>query len=118
MAGRPRRVLSDRGRKAESEQRTNPNLQKKRRRRHGRRPSPETVGDGIGEGERESGPFHRYGCELGGYDPNCPARLSAAISVTSVKSMHRVDVVGNSLGVRGELTEGFGSLPGWRKEVR
>ncbi|RWW47540.1 hypothetical protein BHE74_00046495 [Ensete ventricosum] len=32
--------------------------------------------------------------------------------------MHRVDAVGNSLGVRWELAEGIGSLPGWHKGVR
>ncbi|RZR99154.1 hypothetical protein BHM03_00028644 [Ensete ventricosum] len=32
--------------------------------------------------------------------------------------MHRVDVVGNSLGVGRELTKGIKSLPGWRKGVR
>ncbi|RZR75504.1 hypothetical protein BHM03_00059554, partial [Ensete ventricosum] len=32
--------------------------------------------------------------------------------------MQRVDAVGNSLGVRRELAEGIGSLPGWRKGVR
>ncbi|RWW17461.1 hypothetical protein GW17_00018609 [Ensete ventricosum] len=32
--------------------------------------------------------------------------------------MHRVDAVGNSPGVRRELAEGIGSLPGWRKGVR
>ncbi|RRT42892.1 hypothetical protein B296_00038999, partial [Ensete ventricosum] len=31
--------------------------------------------------------------------------------------MHRVNVVGNSSGVRRELTEGIGSLLGWRKGV-
>ncbi|RWW65062.1 hypothetical protein BHE74_00027656 [Ensete ventricosum] len=31
--------------------------------------------------------------------------------------MHQVDVVGNSPGVRRELAEGIGSLPGWRKGV-
>ncbi|RWW15287.1 hypothetical protein GW17_00020882 [Ensete ventricosum] len=35
-----------------------------------------------------------------------------------VKFMHRVDVVGNSPGVRRELTDGIESLPGWRKGVR
>ncbi|RWW42861.1 hypothetical protein BHE74_00051549, partial [Ensete ventricosum] len=38
--------------------------------------------------------------------------------LAKVKFKHRVDVVGNSLGVRRELTEGIVSLPGWRKEVR
>ncbi|RRT76546.1 hypothetical protein B296_00019796 [Ensete ventricosum] len=32
--------------------------------------------------------------------------------------MHQVEVVGNSLGVRRELVEGIGSLPGWRMGVR
>ncbi|RZS20740.1 hypothetical protein BHM03_00053303 [Ensete ventricosum] len=32
--------------------------------------------------------------------------------------MHRVDAVGNSPGVRRELVEDIGSLPGWRKGVR
>ncbi|RWV79728.1 hypothetical protein GW17_00059087 [Ensete ventricosum] len=32
--------------------------------------------------------------------------------------MHRVDVFGNSSGVCRKLTEGIGSLPGWRKGVR
>ncbi|RWV92814.1 hypothetical protein GW17_00044776 [Ensete ventricosum] len=32
--------------------------------------------------------------------------------------MHRVDAVGNSLGVGRELTKGIKSLPGWRKGVR
>ncbi|RZS20652.1 hypothetical protein BHM03_00053181 [Ensete ventricosum] len=32
--------------------------------------------------------------------------------------MHRVDAVGNSLGVCRELTKGLRSLPGWRKGVR
>ncbi|RWW71855.1 hypothetical protein BHE74_00020379 [Ensete ventricosum] len=32
--------------------------------------------------------------------------------------MHRVDAVGNSLGVCRELVEGIESLPGWRKGVR
>ncbi|RRT43470.1 hypothetical protein B296_00031887 [Ensete ventricosum] len=32
--------------------------------------------------------------------------------------MHRVDAIGNSPGVRRELTEGIGSSPGWRKGVR
>ncbi|RWV86990.1 hypothetical protein GW17_00051062 [Ensete ventricosum] len=32
--------------------------------------------------------------------------------------MHRVDVIGNSPGVHRELTEGIGSLLGWRKGVR
>ncbi|RWW09019.1 hypothetical protein GW17_00027513 [Ensete ventricosum] len=31
--------------------------------------------------------------------------------------MHRVDTVGNSLGVRQELAKGIGSLPGWCKGV-
>ncbi|RZR90899.1 hypothetical protein BHM03_00018901 [Ensete ventricosum] len=31
--------------------------------------------------------------------------------------MHRVDTVGNSPGVRRELTEGIESLPGWHKKV-
>ncbi|RRT31684.1 hypothetical protein B296_00053608 [Ensete ventricosum] len=31
--------------------------------------------------------------------------------------MHRVDAVGNSLGVRRELAEGIESLLGWRKGV-
>ncbi|RWV88981.1 hypothetical protein GW17_00048895 [Ensete ventricosum] len=31
--------------------------------------------------------------------------------------MHRVDAVGSSPGVHRELTEGIGSLPGWRKGV-
>ncbi|RRT42509.1 hypothetical protein B296_00013966 [Ensete ventricosum] len=31
--------------------------------------------------------------------------------------MHRVNVVGNSLGVRRELAKGIGSLLGWRKRV-
>ncbi|RRT53903.1 hypothetical protein B296_00049523 [Ensete ventricosum] len=35
-----------------------------------------------------------------------------------VKSMHRVDAVGNLLGVRRELTEGIESLLGWHKGVR
>ncbi|RWV81056.1 hypothetical protein GW17_00057564 [Ensete ventricosum] len=34
-----------------------------------------------------------------------------------VKSMHRVDAVGNSLGVHWEFAEGIGSLLGWRKGV-
>ncbi|RWV87419.1 hypothetical protein GW17_00050583 [Ensete ventricosum] len=34
-----------------------------------------------------------------------------------VKSIHRVDAVGNSLGVRRELAEGIGSLLGWHKGV-
>ncbi|RWV87133.1 hypothetical protein GW17_00050909 [Ensete ventricosum] len=32
--------------------------------------------------------------------------------------MHRVDTFGNSPGVCRKLTEGIGSLPGWRKGVR
>ncbi|RZS22131.1 hypothetical protein BHM03_00054872 [Ensete ventricosum] len=32
--------------------------------------------------------------------------------------MHRVDAFGNSLGVCWKLTEGIGSLSGWRKGVR
>ncbi|RRT84861.1 hypothetical protein B296_00012999 [Ensete ventricosum] len=32
--------------------------------------------------------------------------------------MHRVDAVGNSLGVLRKLAEGIGSLPGWCKGVR
>ncbi|RRT64786.1 hypothetical protein B296_00024862 [Ensete ventricosum] len=32
--------------------------------------------------------------------------------------MHRVDAVGNPLGVRRELAESIGSLLGWRKGVR
>ncbi|RRT32703.1 hypothetical protein B296_00045779 [Ensete ventricosum] len=32
--------------------------------------------------------------------------------------MHRVNAVGNSLGVCRELAEGIGSLLGWRKGVR
>ncbi|RWW67391.1 hypothetical protein BHE74_00025169 [Ensete ventricosum] len=32
--------------------------------------------------------------------------------------MHRVDAVGNSLGVHRELAEDIESLPGWRKGVR
>ncbi|RWW76020.1 hypothetical protein BHE74_00015921, partial [Ensete ventricosum] len=32
--------------------------------------------------------------------------------------MHRVDAFGNSLGVCRKLTEGIGSLLGWRKGVR
>ncbi|RRT33597.1 hypothetical protein B296_00033042 [Ensete ventricosum] len=32
--------------------------------------------------------------------------------------MHRVDAVGKSSGVRRELAEGIGSLPGWCKGVR
>ncbi|RZS26200.1 hypothetical protein BHM03_00059505 [Ensete ventricosum] len=35
-----------------------------------------------------------------------------------VKSMHRIDAVGNSPGVHRELAEGIGSFPGWRKGVR
>ncbi|RZS06094.1 hypothetical protein BHM03_00036698 [Ensete ventricosum] len=31
--------------------------------------------------------------------------------------MHRVDAVGNLLGVRRELTEGIGSLPEWHMGV-
>ncbi|RWW53834.1 hypothetical protein BHE74_00039636 [Ensete ventricosum] len=31
--------------------------------------------------------------------------------------MHRVDAIGNSLGVRWELAEGIESLPGWHKGV-
>ncbi|RWW69500.1 hypothetical protein BHE74_00022896 [Ensete ventricosum] len=31
--------------------------------------------------------------------------------------MHRVDAVGNSLGVRRKLVEGIGSLPRWHKGV-
>ncbi|RZS25932.1 hypothetical protein BHM03_00059231 [Ensete ventricosum] len=31
---------------------------------------------------------------------------------------HRVDAVGSSPGVHRELTEGIGSLPGWRKGFR
>ncbi|RRT31656.1 hypothetical protein B296_00054734 [Ensete ventricosum] len=31
--------------------------------------------------------------------------------------MHRVNAVGNTLGVRRELAEGIGSLPEWRKGV-
>ncbi|RWW37643.1 hypothetical protein BHE74_00057212, partial [Ensete ventricosum] len=38
--------------------------------------------------------------------------------LAKVKSIHRVDAVGNSLGVHRELTEGIESLPGWRKGVR
>ncbi|RWV93264.1 hypothetical protein GW17_00044296 [Ensete ventricosum] len=36
--------------------------------------------------------------------------------LAKVKSMHRVDAVGNLLGVRRKLVEGIGSLIGWRKE--
>ncbi|RWW02386.1 hypothetical protein GW17_00034528 [Ensete ventricosum] len=32
--------------------------------------------------------------------------------------MHRVNAIGNSLGVRRELAEGIKSLTGWRKGVR
>ncbi|RRT31340.1 hypothetical protein B296_00054301 [Ensete ventricosum] len=32
--------------------------------------------------------------------------------------MHRVNAIGNSLGVHRKLTEGIGSLPRWRKGVR
>ncbi|RWW54861.1 hypothetical protein BHE74_00038528, partial [Ensete ventricosum] len=32
--------------------------------------------------------------------------------------MHRVDALGNSLGVCRKLAKGIGSLLGWRKEVR
>ncbi|RZS21088.1 hypothetical protein BHM03_00053676 [Ensete ventricosum] len=32
--------------------------------------------------------------------------------------MHRIDAVGNSLGVCRELAEGIGSLLGWHKGVR
>ncbi|RWV77406.1 hypothetical protein GW17_00061768 [Ensete ventricosum] len=32
--------------------------------------------------------------------------------------MHRVDAVGNSLGVHRKLAEGIGSLLGWHKRVR
>ncbi|RWV99551.1 hypothetical protein BHE74_00043400 [Ensete ventricosum] len=32
--------------------------------------------------------------------------------------MHQVNAIGNSPGVRRELTEGIGSLLGWRKGVR
>ncbi|RWW41350.1 hypothetical protein BHE74_00053169, partial [Ensete ventricosum] len=39
-------------------------------------------------------------------------------TVIIVKSMHRVDAVGNSPGVCRKLTEGIGSLLGWRKGVR
>ncbi|RRT72221.1 hypothetical protein B296_00018425 [Ensete ventricosum] len=35
-----------------------------------------------------------------------------------VKSIHRVDAFGNSLGVCRKLAKGIGSLPGWRKGVR
>ncbi|RRT31819.1 hypothetical protein B296_00058049, partial [Ensete ventricosum] len=35
-----------------------------------------------------------------------------------VKSIHRVDAVGNSLRVRWKLVEGIGSLLGWCKGVR
>ncbi|RWW62306.1 hypothetical protein BHE74_00030573, partial [Ensete ventricosum] len=38
--------------------------------------------------------------------------------LAKVKSMHRVDAVGNSPGVRRELAEGIGSLLGWCNEVR
>ncbi|RZS12325.1 hypothetical protein BHM03_00043748 [Ensete ventricosum] len=38
--------------------------------------------------------------------------------IGQVKSMHRVDAVGNSPGIRRELAEGIGSLPGWHKGVR
>ncbi|RRT60380.1 hypothetical protein B296_00016082 [Ensete ventricosum] len=31
--------------------------------------------------------------------------------------MHRVDAIGNLPGIRRELAEGIGSLPGWRKGV-
>ncbi|RZR86308.1 hypothetical protein BHM03_00013488 [Ensete ventricosum] len=37
--------------------------------------------------------------------------------VVEVKSMHRVDAVGNLPGVRQKLTEGIGSLRGWHKGV-
>ncbi|RRT31941.1 hypothetical protein B296_00050835 [Ensete ventricosum] len=39
------------------------------------------------------------------------------LRLAKVKSMHRVDVVGNSLGVRRELAKGIRSLLGWRKGV-
>ncbi|RWW36724.1 hypothetical protein BHE74_00058232 [Ensete ventricosum] len=38
--------------------------------------------------------------------------------LAKVKSMHRVDAFGNSLGVCRKLAEGIGSLPGWCKGVR
>ncbi|RZS16972.1 hypothetical protein BHM03_00049051 [Ensete ventricosum] len=41
-----------------------------------------------------------------------------ATRLAKVKSMHRVDAFGNSLGVCWKLTKGIGSLPGWRKGVR
>ncbi|RRT42654.1 hypothetical protein B296_00051277 [Ensete ventricosum] len=37
--------------------------------------------------------------------------------LAKVKSMHRVDAVGNSPRVHRELAEGIESLPGWRKGV-
>ncbi|RWV83111.1 hypothetical protein GW17_00055331, partial [Ensete ventricosum] len=42
--------------------------------------------------------------------PGCPRH-----GLAKVKSMHRVDAVGNSPGVRRELVEGIESLSGWRK---
>ncbi|RWV86261.1 hypothetical protein BHE74_00046629, partial [Ensete ventricosum] len=38
--------------------------------------------------------------------------------LAKVKSMHRVDAFGNSLGVCRKLAESIGSLPRWRKGVR
>ncbi|RRT43907.1 hypothetical protein B296_00041827 [Ensete ventricosum] len=38
--------------------------------------------------------------------------------LAKVKSMHRVDTFGNSLGVCRKLAEGIESLPGWCKGVR
>ncbi|RRT55848.1 hypothetical protein B296_00035551 [Ensete ventricosum] len=38
--------------------------------------------------------------------------------MSKVRSMHRVDAVRNSLGVRRELAKSIRSLLGWRKGVR
>ncbi|RWW11030.1 hypothetical protein GW17_00025389 [Ensete ventricosum] len=45
------------------------------------------------------------------------ARIPEATGLTGVKSMHRVDAVGNLPGVRWELAEGIESLLGWCKGV-
>ncbi|RRT40854.1 hypothetical protein B296_00034329 [Ensete ventricosum] len=60
------------------------------------------------------------GCEegLAGFGGGDDREIRGGRGEATVKSMHRVDAVGNSPGVCRKLTEGIGSLLGWRKGVR
>lgn len=97
MAERPRRILSDRGRKAESEQRTSPNLHKWRRRRRRNAIARNRRGwDWWARARKRA--FYSYGCERGCYDPNGEELIwDAAISVQSIhyKPCWRDDVTAN-----------------------